>query len=311
MPGRPPTAVGGRPGIQTLDGRRTTGRVSHVLPSADIAIIDVSALAGEPFLPISKQAPDPGDEVTAIGHPFGVRPGAGFMAGTLRWSISTGVVSTVGARSIQITAPLNPGNSGGPVLNESGELIGVVSRKLAGQGIGFATRAASVRALLDNPKKMSPFGGTLNLGVFGALWSGEWGVLSVGGRVDVVLRDRVVLGVAAATAPSARWVALQRGQSRWSVGEARLGLKQRFLRGPWSSSVEIFGGTSIVREVAINWRNGGDGFAAEYSVFIRPMFGGAVTIGSWSVDAALIQDGDAWAFRTALVLRWPGGIAVF
>jgi len=125
------------------------------------------------------------------------------------------------------------------------------------------------------------------------------------------VRDRLVLGVSGATAPSARWIALQRGQSRWSVFEARLGVRQRILRGPWSSHIEIFGGLANVREVSINWRNNGDGFTAEYVIYPRFMFGGAVGLGVWAVDAALIQDGDTWSFRTAIVLNWPGGLRVF
>ena len=57
------------------------------------------------------------------------------MEGTLRWSVVDGVVSSLGSQAMQISAPLNPGNSGGPVIGEDGELVGVVSRRLSGQGL--------------------------------------------------------------------------------------------------------------------------------------------------------------------------------
>ena len=121
----------------------------------------------------------------------------------------------------------------------------------------------------------------------------------------------VFVAGSAAGAPSARWVALQRGQSRWSVVEGKLGVRQRFLRGPLSGHLDVYGGMAFVREVSINWRNGGDGFAAIYEIFPRPMFGGAIGLGTLAIDSALINDGEAWAFRTSVVLKWPGTVGVF
>ena len=304
-------AGGGRPGIQTRDGRRTVGRVVRVHPRSDLALIEVPSLAGEPFLPVAPESPDIGERVQVLGHPFAVRPPAGFMAGTLRWSVIDGVVSTLGAIAMQVSAPLNPGNSGGPVVSQSGEVVGVVSRRLAGQGVGFATRVAHVHALLAAGKGPKLFGGTLSANGFGALWAGQWGVLSAGLQLEVALRDRVFMSGLAAGAPSSRWVALQRGQSRWSVAEGKLGFRQRFLRGPLSGHVDVYGGMALVREVRINWRNGGDGFAAIYELFPRPMFGGAIGIGTLAIDSALIKDGDVWSFRTAILLKWPGTLGVF
>ncbi len=60
-----------------------------------------------------------GDPVTVIGHPFG-----------LKFSVSSGIVSNArevvnGVPYLQIDAPLNPGNSGGPVINREGEVVGI------------------------------------------------------------------------------------------------------------------------------------------------------------------------------------------
>ena len=67
-------AGGGRPGIQTRDGRRTVGKVIRTHPKADLAVIDVSSLAGEPYLPVAASSPDLGALVQVVGHPFAVRP---------------------------------------------------------------------------------------------------------------------------------------------------------------------------------------------------------------------------------------------
>lgn len=65
----------------------------------------------------------------ALGHPLGAL-----------WSITSGVVSAVHQGAIQHDAPLNPGSSGGPLLEEDGCLLGIHSTKLFGEaeGVGFA-----------------------------------------------------------------------------------------------------------------------------------------------------------------------------
>ena len=304
-------AAGGRPGIQTQDGRKAVGKVVATLPGADLAIIQCPALAGGPFFPIAGETPEQGEKIWVVGHPFGVRPGSGFLAGTLRWSTSEGVVSVVGGRALQISAPLNPGNSGGPVLNEEGELVGVVSRRLAGEGVGFATRSASVQALMSHQRPFGPWGGTIAAETYAGFWAGRWGVPFAGGRLEFSFRDRVVISLGGAFAPSARWTALQQGQAIWPVGEARLGFRQRVLRGYWSGRLDLYGGLAAEQEVSINWRNGGDGFTINRDFLFRPMVGGAMTFGDFGVDFALINQGEFWTARTAFIVRWPGGFRVF
>jgi serine protease Do len=58
------------------------------------------------------------------------------------------------ARRIQINASVNPGNSGGPVVNLAGEVVGATTSLVAGgQGIAFATSAAVLRAFLATTRK--------------------------------------------------------------------------------------------------------------------------------------------------------------
>ena len=87
-----------------------------------------------------------GEKVIAMGNPLG-----------LSFSVTEGIVSAKGrvikrgsAGLIQIDAPVNPGNSGGPLLNTQGNVVGIVNAKLQGyEGIGFAIPSAVVVSDID------------------------------------------------------------------------------------------------------------------------------------------------------------------
>jgi serine protease Do len=86
-----------------------------------------------------------GDEVFAIGNPLG-----------LERTTSQGIVSKVGRNIggrlfLQTTAPIAPGNSGGPLFNDRGQVIGVISRgAVLLDGLGFAIPTVYVKEFLDN-----------------------------------------------------------------------------------------------------------------------------------------------------------------
>lgn len=91
-----------------------------------------------------------GERVVVIGSPLG-----------LRGTVTTGVVSAIrddsagaGFKVIQTDASVNPGNSGGPLLNDRGQAIGVVTWKVRGsEGLNFAIPINYVRGMLDNLQK--------------------------------------------------------------------------------------------------------------------------------------------------------------
>lgn len=136
------------------DGRTTDARVVATDPETDLAVlkIDVEDLpairfAGDNRLQI-------GDVVLAIGNPFG-----------LGQSVTMGIVSALGAQRlnllladyenmIQTDAAINSGNSGGALVNASGELVGIntvtFARNNGGEGISFAIPAETARAVLDD-----------------------------------------------------------------------------------------------------------------------------------------------------------------
>lgn len=120
--------------IQTTGKKETAARVVHADTRLDIAfLIPLSPLGIKP-LPIGDSRKlAPGAPVMAIGHPLG-----------LTHSLVRGVLSAVereieGVKYLQTDAALNPGNSGGPLLDSALRVIGVNTwRKAHAQGLGFA-----------------------------------------------------------------------------------------------------------------------------------------------------------------------------
>jgi len=89
-----------------------------------------------------------GDPVTVIGHPFG-----------LKFSVSAGIVSNArevmnGVPYLQIDAPLNPGNSGGPVVNKEGQVVGINTMIIQNSNnIGFSLPVQFLQDSLDGYEK--------------------------------------------------------------------------------------------------------------------------------------------------------------
>src|SRR5882672_2616335 len=104
------------------DGKTYTAKVSGTDPRTDVALIKVAGRTDFPFAKLSDSKPRIGDWVLAVGNPFG-------LGGT----VTAGIVSASGRDIgngpyddfIQIDAPVNKGNSGGPAFNTEGEVMGV------------------------------------------------------------------------------------------------------------------------------------------------------------------------------------------
>lgn len=107
-------------GMNGWAAAQIAGRHKHL----DIALLWLERRSGEAEFrqPVATYtAVQPGEKIYVIGHPEG-----------LNFSISNGIVSrTPGSDILQISAPVSPGNSGGPVYDELGNLLGVVTSKVA------------------------------------------------------------------------------------------------------------------------------------------------------------------------------------
>ena len=112
----------------------------------DLALIKFAA-HGVPFLRPRNTGPElaVGDKTIVIGNPSG-----------LTGTVSEGIISAFRENGsiIQITAPISPGSSGSPVLDENGEVIGVAtSQKQEGQNLNFAIAAGVIGDVIESSRK--------------------------------------------------------------------------------------------------------------------------------------------------------------
>jgi serine protease Do len=106
--------------------------------SWDLALLETSG-QNVPFLRLGdSDRVRPGEPVVVISSPLG-----------LEGTVSTGHLSAVRRGILQATAPVSPGSSGGPLLNQAGEVIGIVTMTLIrGQNLNFAVPATRLKELL-------------------------------------------------------------------------------------------------------------------------------------------------------------------
>jgi S1-C subfamily serine protease len=141
--------------LELLDGTRVPAQVATTDPANDLAVLKATIPADK--LSVARlgdsDAVAPGESVVAIGSPFG-----------FEHTITAGIVSAVnrefgGSRRrsaipglIQTDAAVNPGNSGGPLFNAAGEVIGVnsmgVSPVQGSVGVSFAVPINAAKRLL-------------------------------------------------------------------------------------------------------------------------------------------------------------------
>src|SRR5271165_3167661 len=140
--------------ITTADGKTVAATVVGTDPRTDLALLKVKDGGDYPFVSFATQAPRVGDWVIAVGNPFG-------LGGT----VTAGIVSARGRDIgsgpyddfLQIDAPVNHGNSGGPAFNAEGEVVGVntaiFSPSGGSVGIGFAIASDVVKNVVQQLKE--------------------------------------------------------------------------------------------------------------------------------------------------------------
>jgi len=139
--------------VKTDDGKTYTAKVIGTDPKTDIALIKVDADVSFPYVAFSDNAPRVGDWVVAVGNPFG-------LGGTVTAGIVSARGRDIGAGPyddyIQIDAPINKGNSGGPAFDVDGNVIGVntaiYSPSGGSVGIGFDVPAETAKMVVAQLK---------------------------------------------------------------------------------------------------------------------------------------------------------------
>ena len=128
--------------VMTYDGTQYTASIIGFESGNDVAVLKIDATGRSPVSFGNSEEITMGETVYAVGNPLG----------ELAYSMSTGTISgldreivtddsVVGINMFQIDAAVNPGNSGGPVYNACGEVIGIVTAKSGAtnaEGLGFA-----------------------------------------------------------------------------------------------------------------------------------------------------------------------------
>ena len=124
--------------------------VAAVDDRSDLAVLKVG---GGPYTPLTLSAaqPDLGAAIVVLGYPL-----ISVLGSDLR--VTTGVVSSVvgikgDRRTLQISAPVQPGNSGGPIMDETGSVVAVavarLSDKYRGENVNFGVKVALLRSLME------------------------------------------------------------------------------------------------------------------------------------------------------------------
>lgn len=137
------------------DGSRHRATLQGSDPKTDLALLKIEAGQPLPWVPLgASESVRVGDWVVAIGNPFG-----------LGGSVTTGIVSARGRNInsgpyddyLQIDAPINRGNSGGPLFDLQGKVVGVntaiFSPNGGNVGIGFAIPSDQARSVIDSLKQ--------------------------------------------------------------------------------------------------------------------------------------------------------------
>jgi serine protease Do len=138
--------------VTTDDGKTHNAKVIGTDPRTDLALIKIDG-GTFPYVKLADKSPRVGDWVLAVGNPFG-------LGGTVTAGIVSARGRDIGAGPyddfIQIDAPVNRGNSGGPTFNTEGSVIGVntaiFSPSGGNVGIAFAIPAETVKSVVAQLK---------------------------------------------------------------------------------------------------------------------------------------------------------------
>ncbi len=143
--------------VTTYDGTNYTAQLRGYDSTNDLAVLKIDAVRLEPVTMGSSDDLIVGDQVAVIGNPLGDL-NATLTVGSV--SAKDRIITTDGSQinMLQTDAAVNPGNSGGPIFNMKGEVVGIITAKYSGltpsgatiEGIGFAIPVDDVMKKIDD-----------------------------------------------------------------------------------------------------------------------------------------------------------------
>ena len=134
--------------VKTADASEYEGTVIGISDEIDVAVVRVPGLKDKKPLQLSEKKAELGEEIIALGSPLGYQN-----------TVTTGIISGIGRNfeigtfrysdAYQISAPIAPGNSGGPLVNKNtGEVVGINSAVIEEGSIGFSIPITNVSAMV-------------------------------------------------------------------------------------------------------------------------------------------------------------------
>ena len=162
--------------VETVGGETVAARVVASEPAADLSLLQLERLPAKAQIArmADSDAVRVGDQVIVIGAPYGLRHSLSVGWISARWAPNTVYKAMPLAEFFQTDAVINTGNSGGPMFNARGEVIGLVSHNISrsggSEGLGFVVTLNTARDLLLERRSM---------------WSGLEGRLLSSGLADV------------------------------------------------------------------------------------------------------------------------------
>ena len=140
--------------VTTSDGTEYTGKLVGADAVSDIAVLKIEAQSLTPAEFGDSSSLQVGDDVVSIGNPLGEQ---------LRWTMTNGIISAINRDMVY-----NEGNSGGPLINMYGQVIGITNMKALStgvEGIGFAIPTASIRPIVNALLADGRVSGRVSIGI--------------------------------------------------------------------------------------------------------------------------------------------------
>ncbi len=183
--------------VELFDGSSYDAKLVGADAQSDIAILKIDASGLKPASFASSKTLSVGDSVAAIGNPlrpeYSLTMTSGIISSTSRELSYYGSVMTL----LQTDTSINEGNSGGPLINDRGQVIGITNMKIVSsfsniEGIGFAIPSDTVKAIVDLIMKDGAVYGRSTIGItIGPISEdiAEYYDIPVGLYVSVVLEN--------------------------------------------------------------------------------------------------------------------------